>query len=344
MKKLIIMTSLIALHTYSAHAFNEYSNAISAHNITNIQHAIAQQVFSQPKTQQTNNKKHITQTKDMYGQAPMYGQMQTYGEYNDEGFFGRNGGDTQSSNVLSNIWVSWQHNTDTANYTVIPNIKTNTDIVIIGLNGDTSTTYDWGIHSGYTHTHQTNTNLDNTEQSGFFGISNGFSANNFDIQTILTGGVMSNSTTTTSDTYTNFWLSGNAKATYTLNLDKTFAIRPAIYIGYTWIKPNNYTSTSNTNITNSNFNALNITPEISAIKHIGNQWYGTLGVKYIMTYINGDTYTDNILLPELNYGNYFEYSLNISKQVYNTNVSATIGRHDGNIYGWFGNINIKYLF
>ena len=98
-------------------------------------------------------------------------------------------------------------------------------------------------------------------------------------------------------------------------------------------------------INNKNFNIFEFSPELQAIKHIANNWFGKMNVKYVMTFAdNGDTIINNINTINLNNTKYFEYAISIEKTFYNTNIHATVGRQDGDLYGWFGNINIKYLF
>jgi hypothetical protein len=92
-------------------------------------------------------------------------------------------------------------------------------------------------------------------------------------------------------------------------------------------------------------NGVTLSISEQAIKHIANNWFGKLNIKYVMTFTNNDdTIINNIDTLNLNNTDYFEYSISIEKTFYNTNVHATVGHQDGDIYGWFGNINIKYLF
>ena len=343
MKKAIIMTSLIAIYTNSANASFEHIGTIVTHNIANTQHTINQLFFSNSAFKQ-NVSQSYKNNKNLYGHAPMYGKMRTYGEYNDDGSFGRSGGDTYNSVHPQNIWFDWQHNTNKVNYTSIPVLKNNTDIVIAGITNAPSKTSKWGMYAGYINSRQDNSTTDIKNQGGYIGIHSGFTINNFSTYATLTGGILDTSDVSLSDTYTNMWLSGNLKASYDWNLDTTFTLQPAVHIGYTWIASGNYTAVTNEKVTNDNTNIFTITPEISAIKHIGNNWYGTLGVKYIISHIDSNSYINNIVIPELNYDNYFEYAINICKKFNNTDIHATFGRHDGHLYGWFGNLGIRYSF
>ena len=332
------------------------ANTITAHNISALQHAITQNTFNAfglHSTKPANASpaaEPLSNTDDLYGRAPMYGTESMYGEFNSDGTMGRSGGDTPIAS-LTNIWIDWQHTADKTKYNNHSPIKTNNDMIIAGITGNTSnlgaTQHNWGIYTGYTVGEQYNQSVSVESQGGFFGIFNGFYYKNLNLNTNITGGILDNSNDNTfgTDTFTNFWLNGTASISYNLFLHDRLALRPVITTGYTWIKSDDYTSVSGATIDNQDTNIFEFTPEIQLAGHITNNWHSKMYVKYIMNFSHdGATMDNDLILPHLNDTEYFEYGLSINKNIYNSHISATIGRHDGRRYGWFGGINIKYIF
>lgn len=358
MKQIATAGLCLFVCTY-AHAnqttYHAYANTISAHNISTLQHNITQNAINGFSLQNHNTFNPHTDTNtqnphNLYGHAPIYGSELIYGEFNDDGTMGRSGGDTQIA-ALSDIWLNWQHADNKTKFNKHNPIKNKSDLIIAGLAGKQSPlgvfTHNWGIHTGYTHSTHYNNDINIDSKGGFLGFFNGFYYNKLSINTNLTSGVFSNSADNTldSDNFTNFWLSGAINTSYDLVLDSTFVLRPAINTEYTWIKSENYTSVSGDKITNKNFNIIEISPEIQAIKNISNDWFGKMNVKYVMTFTTGgDTTINTTNKINLNDTKYFEYGISVGKNIHSTNIHATIGRQDGDMYGWFGNINIKYLF
>ncbi|MEE1111467.1 MAG: autotransporter domain-containing protein, partial [Alphaproteobacteria bacterium] len=223
--------------------------------------------------------------------------------------------------------------------------------ITLGLGGNeyniTSTIKNtWGIYTGYIGSTQENKNINIDEQGGYFGLYNNFNINKINIKTTLNTGAMDNAIKTSTDTddFTNFWIGGAARLSYDLKLDKTLTFTPEIFAGYTWIKSNNYTSTTGESIKNTSANYFEFTPAINLIKNVGNNWFGILSVKYIIHNNSNQTTVNNIKLNNLDTGNYFEYTLTINKQFGNLDLGINIGRHDGDRYGWLGGAKIKYLF
>lgn len=348
MKKALVITPLIVACT-GAHAtiHHAHTNAITAHNIGIIQHNITQNAIKSFNLQNT----HAFKQNKHENYSSLYGTNQTYGEYNEDGTIGHNGGDNHSKE-LANTWLDWQHTGDKVKYDNIKPIKTDTDIIMAGLASAKSknhpTQYNWGTYIGYINSNQSVDSIEIKNQGGFFGIYNGLFVNNFTLKTTMNAGALDTYTSTdiiNDDNITNFWIGAATNASYDIILDSTFILRPVLHIGYTWFQSKDYISKSGEHITNQNFNLFEITPEIQAIKHIGNGWFGQASFKYSTNLSNhANTYINETKLTNLSDLRFTEYSISIGKNIANTNLSATIGRHDGDIYGWFGGANIKYLF
>lgn len=348
MKKTLLNTTIIFVSTcFAAHANTTpyvYGNTISAHNISIIQRKITQSVFDNysHKTKHSRTIKKTNQDINLYGRAPMYGTMPMYGEYNDDG---RNGGDYPIP--VDALWTKWQHINDNIKLDNLAPVHSDIDIITIGLNINSDTygliQQTWGLYTGYTHNQQNIPHPDISAKSngGYFGFYHNMNKNDFIFNINANIGLQNTSSETNDMNCTNFWAGFVIDTGYKISLDSTFYLYPRLHTGYTWI-------TSDSPLTNlriSNFNMFEITPGIDFVKHVTNSWYGKLGVQYIITMTNGGdiTYIGKDI-PELNYGNYFEYGISLSKSVSNMTFSANIGRHDGARYGWFGGIKSKYIF
>ena len=351
MKTNAFLIATLIILAYSTHAsantHHAYTNTVSAHNINTIQRSIITTSFN--SFRQTATPNTTKQTKDT--STNIYGQMPTYGEYNDDGSMGRSGGDTAHKTMLANIWLTGTRVDDTLKFDEHDPFESQLDIISAGITGNQSnighTFHNWGLYTGYITGDQENKSINIDEQGGFFGIYNGFFTQKFNLATTINGGAIDNANDFAlgTDGYTNFWMGGAIQMSYDIALDKIFIIRPALYTGYTWIKSNDYTSVSNDKISNDTFHFFEISPEIKAIKNIGNGWTGAINAKYIITLTDGgNTYINNTKLTKLDTGNFFEYGLSVEKQFKKTTMSANIGRRDGFRYGWFGGLDIKYAF
>ncbi len=362
-----IPTTLLALSTISnANASDAYmhANTISAHNIATIQHTITQTAFSSfagsmrgtmgAQKQRTKfiGAQALENPMTTYGHAPMYGTAPLYGEYNDDGSAGRSGGDTFNSDAaLNSIWINWQHLGDNAKFDDFARLESDANTFMLGLAGGQSEfaggLSKWGLYMGFVDGEQQNNDITLDEQGGYLGIYNGTTFGNLGLYGTINGGALNNNVTTIygEDEYTNFWVGGAVNITYDIALDPTFTLQPALHVGYTWIRSEDYTSASGDILKNDAFSMTEVTPTLRAIKHIANGWFGALNAKYVMIFANGgNTTVNNLSISELESDNYVEYSLSLEKYINHINVSANIGRREGARDGWIGGLNIKYAF
>lgn len=356
-----LIPTLCATGAYAAPDTHIHTNAIVAHNIATTQHMVTQTVFSSftnPARSVTHHRRTQSTQHDntdpstLYGRAPMYGTAPMYGEYNDDGSAGRSGGDTfNARTTLNNLWLNWQHSDDKAHIDKLSQINSDTDTFMFGVAGGqtkhTNNLSKWGMYVGFIDATQNNHDLDIKSQGGYFGIYNGNTIGKFGIQTTINGGAQNNSSETIygTDEHSNFWAGAAAEFTYDFTLDNTFTLQPGINIGYTWIRGENYTSTSGDTLKNNEFSMLEVIPTLRAIKHIANGWFGVIDAKYVITYDDGgDTSVNGISTDPLHTGNYREYGISLEKHIDALDISAHISRRDGARDGWIGGMNIKYAF
>ena len=372
MKK-IILSSAVFIAAYASQSLAAqaspalYANPITSHNIGVIQHSIfnaADTGFDMmglhvgmrapqqnTTTQAANNPNTHQDYTKLYGTMPMYGSMSMYGEYGDDIAIysapGRSGGDTP---IGLSTWATWQHFADHEKFKNMRTLKTNTDLIMAGIGairhpmGTGHATF--GAYAGYVGGDQHNSHMDITENAGFIGGYGAYHIGQLMASGTITLGHQKNDIAKKfgGDDFNNTWMGLGAQTTYDILIDPTFTLQPGVYAGYTWIKSSDYT-TADIKIKNSNLHLFEITPNIRAIKHIANGWFGSLNGKYIMRFADGgEVRANSYNLTDLDTRNYFEYGIALEKSFGALNAGIQINRRDGGRSGWNGLINIKYAF
>ena len=338
-----------------------YTNAVTTHNVATMQQTIIKNAFqSFTGFMSTNTHKRPQKyapmpqedPKTTYGRAAVYGTSPLYGEFNDDGTYGRSGGDTINTDAaLNNLWANWNTSKDAVKFDEFDRADSRTNMYTFGIAGGQSEFVGglskWGLYTGYIDATQSNHDFDIQETGGFFGIYNGNKFGKFGLYVTLNGGTLNNSADTEfgTDEYTNMWAGAAVNATYDFAMDPTFTIQPNFQVGYIFVDSDSLTSASGDTIHNEATGILQVTPMLRAIKHIGSGWYGSANVQHVMFFENGgDTVVNNTTLDALNIANYTEYGISLERNILNMNLSATFGRRDGARDGWIGGVNVKYVF
>lgn len=359
----LLSTAAITGVTTSANAISShlYANTMTTHNVATIQQTISQNAFlsfagfmstntyarPQKYTPMPNENPYTT-----YGHAQVYGTTPLYGEFNDDGTYGRSGGDTLNTDAMLNgLWAKWHHTNEDVNFDNFDTVTSKSNMFSFGIAGGQSEFIGglskWGLFAGYLDAQQLSHDYTIDETGGFFGLYNGNKFGKFGLYVTLTGGILSNTVDTTfgSDEYTNMWAGAMLNTTYDIAMDSTFTIQPGLQTGYTWVETDNYTTASGDILQNKSTGIFQIAPTVRAIKHIGNKWYASANIQHVMFFTNGGDITANdVKLNQLDIDGYTEYSLSLEKNISNFNLSATFGRRDGAHNGWIGGVNIKYNF
>jgi len=365
-KYLFAMSVFVAsgiISAANAEPFGVYANGITIRNIATMQHSIATntiQTFEGTMAAALGNRAHIdllsTSKSDIsraeYGKMPQYGQMPIYGEYNDDGTaiqHGHNGGDTPLP-TFNSIWANWQHFDEDVKFDGLKKIDTDYDLVAIGLAGGHVQLgrgiSQWGIYGGYAGSTQKNQFIDIDENGGYMGVYSGYSIDNFNLSASVNAGAMFSDSELHHGAfdYSNAWVGTMIHGAYNIAIDDTLTLQPSLYAGYTWVKSDNFILGA-LDVTNSNLNTFEITPEIRAIKHIGAGWFGTATARYVFSWANGgETKVNNARMIDFDTDNYVEYGIGVEKSIDRFNIALHVGRRDGGRNGWNGGTSFKYIF
>lgn len=354
-----------------------YANGISARNIAAIQHSVTTRAFQSFEgsaaaalgtraklgrfAQLSSPAPTVTikpaaapaDASKLYGRAPVYGTMKQYGEWNDDGTVtrGRSGGDIVALPVLNSAWTDWQHYGDDVKYDHLDRLDTDYDLIMLGVAGGRAMWHngvsEWGVYTGYVGGSQENKFMDMKQDGGYVGLYGGYSYRQFNLNTSVHGGALSNRAENTfgTDEFSNMWAGAAVNVTYNIAIDDTFTLQPGVYGAYTWIKSANYTADSGHRIQNDNFNMFEVTPGVRAIKQVADGWFATATVKYVFSFENGGKMSINgTEFSELDGTNYSEYGLGIEKSINRFNIALNLGRRDGGRTGWHGGVGMKYIF
>ncbi|MBQ0013453.1 MAG: hypothetical protein KBS86_02715 [Proteobacteria bacterium] len=323
-----------------------YANSVVGANIINIQNTVAQSAIDRFDGRINFNRSVIKHdVDDVQHGADVYGTMRPYGEYGDDGtVFGRNGGDTA---VVNDVWVNWNYANGYIDFDKLGRVDTRSNIIMAGASDDLGFG-NFGVFGGYVGGDQVKgAGIDVSENAGFVGVFDGFRIGDFSIDALADAGVMFSKSKMKigDDNFNNIWIGTGVNLAYDIRVDNTFYIQPSVYGGYTWIRAHDYTSLSGDHVTSQNFNSLNLIPGLRFVKNIIGDWYGTAGVKYVMSSNHGGvTDISGRAVENLDYGNHTEYAISIERHIESFDLSVNIGRYDGAYTGWQGGASIKYVF
>ena len=344
---------------YAAPVSHLHANGIVANNIVVMQRAALMNAFDNFDGSFAVSLGHhtIQEPTDEPTEEPKadpardYGKMPVYGEYGDDGtvfLSGRSGGEYS---IMNSNWFDWQHSKDHTKFDDFSDMNSRHDLMTLGISGGHNRINggfsEWGVFGGLAIAKEDNSIVDISERGGFVGLYSGYHMYGFNVAVAGNFGALYNSAESGfgTDNFTNIWLGGALNASYDIVLDGTFTLQPGVYIGYTWIKSPDYKSESGDRISNNDFNMIGVSPSLRAIKHVVDEWYGALSVRYAFNSTNGgDATVAGVGLPDLDLMNYTEYGISIEKNIEHMNVSVSLNRRDGGRTGWTGGLQIRYLF
>lgn len=342
-----------------------YANQITARNIGAFQQSISTAVFGasdyyavhighEAPSRITRPDRDISKKEDIatYGTLPIYGSAPLYGEWNDDGSItGRNGGDTFTPKNFS-VWLRWTHGNTNEKFEDFKELNNRTDLIIGGIGGNRTKVaagyFNLGAFAGHIDGRQRNKYIHLDEKGGFLGLYAAYNISRARTVASFTVGKIDNEMPYNigGGSYDNTWIDASAETTYDILLDYTFTLQPGLRIGYTWVKSGDYAALEHIHVTNDNFSLFLISPQINAIKNIGNGWFGKAHFRYAFRKdTGGDIHTSaDAKVRSLDTGNYIEYGLGLEKTFRSLNASVDINRQDGARRGWVGGAHLKYVF
>lgn len=262
--------------------------------------------------------------------------------------------DTVKGNMpkTDNIWVSVIGFDDNVDFNHFQTVDSKMMSVIGGVNSDkTSTKFGdavYGVYAGYMNGEQKYDGNKIDQNGGYIGLSAKVQNQNTFVQAVVNGGFIKNEDKHSfgNDKFDSYWTGVALKGGYDYKLNESTTVQPNIYVGYTFVNNEDYTSKSGARIKNDNLHLWEIAPGVKVSKDFANGWNGFAQAKYAFVMDNGgDVNVDNLTLPNISAKNYVEYGVGVEKALSDSwNLSTFINRRNGGREGWNGNINFKYNF
>ena len=79
--------------------------------------------------------------------------------------------------------------------------------------------------------------------------------------------------------------------------------------------------------------------------NFNNGWFGVASARYVFNFpYIGDIKVAGVTMPDLELKDYSEVELSVNKNAERFGFSATVGYHNGGRTGWFGGIQVRYVF
>ena len=333
-KKYIKLYSLIGALLLMAHpssAAGIYNNNASALNINALTDTFA--TFAH----------NGEQLSDLFKSNSLYGTMTRIDEYGDDGStLPRNSFEQNSDFIFNNVWADVKHINGHFHYDDAASPRGRFNMATLGV---TTKSIDlkygdiyFGGFAGYINSDIAHINT-NGDHAGIFA---NYRLNKFDVTALTNIGSLNNNAENAD--FNNSWVNVASDASVRINLDDTFIMRPALYIGYTFVTSDDLL-VNNDVVTSKDFNFLNITPSVSFIKEISKNWYGALSAKYV-AHFGGDNkiYVANVKTDGIELDNHTDIGLDLEHNFKHFVFGGKIHKQIGGIDGWSGDINIKYVF
>lgn len=350
----LIAASTMPFGLHAAPVSYQHTNEIVSHNIVAIQHSAMLNTFGKFNAPHKKSPAEFKdQENEVQDQSQYYGKMALYGIDEDEEIvlsFAYHGADDDVT-LPKMTWVDWQHSNDDAKFDHFSKIDSRYDIISLGFS-DNPEKFDGGISGfagfgGVIIANQNSGDVKLDETGEYLGLYRGYHINGFTINMAANIGTMFSDAKSAYGKYdlTNLWAGAAFDASYDILIGHSFVLRPGIYSGYTWIYSDGHDSESGHDLSFDNFNAFELSPEMSIITHISNGWFSTMSARYVFNFTDGGTaHIAGTHISELDPMNYGEYGLSIGKGVEHFNVSASLNYRDGDRSGWSGGIQLRCLF
>ena len=332
-KNYIQLTSLIAIMLLAvpASATSIYSNNISALNINMLTDTFASY---------THNGENLS---DNFVKKTLYGTMTRFDEYGDDGTTLKNTQfiDNESDFLFKNVWADVKHINGPAHYEHISS-RARFNLVTLGVTtksvnlkyGDIY----FGAFGGYI-----NSDFSDIDSYGNVGgVFANYKFQKLDTTMLINIGSLNNDSNNTD--FNNSWTNLGIDSSLKFNIDKTFLIKPSLYIGYTYVASDDLYKSGDL-VWSKDYNFLNIAPSVQFIKEIVPDWYGAFSAKYMAHFGgNNDIHIAGITKDGINTDNYFDIGLDIDHNFQQFVFGGKIHKQIGGFDSWSASLNVKYIF
>lgn len=333
-KKYLLLLTPFFIWSYNAQASEIYANNISAENINIL------------TVEFMENAHHGDNILDSSKNSNIYGKMTRFDEYGDDGRtiktkHSQNYNDT----LVKDIWIDekYLNNKYKFNHHLSQRIQNN--IVSVGFDSlDFNVIYgDISFGAYFSYINSDTKIFDNNGQS--VGLFTKYKYKDFTVTGMINNGTTTNDFDNNKDDFNNAWFNAAIDASLKLRFQSTLYLQPEIYFGYTYVKPDDKIHINEDYISAKNSRFWNIAPSVKIVSRITDNLSGALFFKYVdINSKNNDIVFQNIKYPTVNIDQYDEIGLSARYNYNKLMFDVVLKKTFGNIDGFGGNLNIKYLF
>lgn len=314
----------------SANGINKtvYNQAISMRALSRVQHDLTESILSRD-----TNLKFDSNTRKLV-------------------FAKKKAEKTNDSN--SNVWLDIFGNKQDVKYNVISNTEEDYFSAVLGVSSDVYkldngiTTYG-NIYLGYLNGNQKYTDSNKIQNDGFYiGTSALADYKDFLFGFTANFGYADNEASNSSgkDNYDNYWLTFGTKLAYSWNIGGSYFLEPGINLSYVFMKNDSYTSKLGVKIDEDNLNSFQVSPALRFTKIFEANSSLSLKVRYVAELVKDlKAKVGDFNIHELGNGNYVEYGLSYDDIITDWfAINLELDRRDGDVRGWTGGANFKFMF
>ena len=314
----------------SANGINKtvYNQAISMRALSRVQHDLTESILSRD-----TNLKFDSNTRKLV-------------------FAKKKAEKTNDSN--SNVWLDIFGNKQDVKYNVISNTEEDYFSAVLGVSSDVYkldngiTTYG-NIYLGYLNGNQKYTDHNKIQNDGFYvGTSVLADYNDLLFDFTANFGYVDNEASNSSgkDNYDNYWLTLGTKFAYNWNVGGSYFLEPGINFSYVSMKNDSYTSKLGVRIDEDNLNSFQISPALRFTKIFEGNSSLSLKVRYVIELVKDlKAKVGDFNINELGNGHYVEYGLSYDDIITDWfAINLELDRRDGDVRGWTGGANFKFMF
>ena len=329
---LLALTAALVCGINSANAASVYDNNISALNINMLTDTFMSYTD------------YGNLMSDLFERKAVYGTMLRFDEYGDDGstLVAKN---KYSDNdmFIKDIWANANHINGQVHYSNNTSEHARLNLATVGGTTKSISLKNGRISFGGFASY-INTKVPDVKTNGdVVGVFSHYKYRNFGAHTLGNIGSLNNKTSENTD-FNNSWVNVATDIYADIELDKTFYVRPSVYVGYTWVSSDNLFVNNNL-VSTSDYNFLNLAPSVKFIKEISKDWYGSFSGKYVAHFGGeNDIYTNGTTVKALTLENYTDVGVDIEYNLKHFVFGGKVHKQIGGIDGWDSNINVKYVF
>ena len=333
--KLFALCSALFLASNSADAANVYDNNISALNINMLT-----DIFMY----------YNDYSKRMSGlfikPSKVYGTMDRVNEYGDDGSTVKTPDSNSSAKThrpfFHSVWANVNHINEEMHYGQNITQHNRFNLATVGTT-TRATRFGYGkVFFGGFASYINSQTPDFNSNGDTIGLFANYQNHYVGFRALADIGSLNNNVDGTK--FNNSWVNTGLNVFGKLKLDDTLFLRPVVYATYTYVSSDDM-YINNDRVVSDNFHFFNVSPSLTFIKEIWEDWYGSLSAKYVAHFgSKNDIEVNGVSHEGLWLENHTDIGIDVEHDYEQWTFGGKIHKQLGGIDGWSANVNVKYAF